>query len=125
MSELKPYICTGCGGHIDRETLVCRSCGTAYRLDDDMIPVRLVTSNLEFVTLGGMAILPKEYLVCEPDKAMEYTLHEMAKNMAEKILPLIEFQTEYDIAHNEYKTYGRLRVAKPTGGTRCTNHLSL
>ena len=116
MSELKPYICKGCGGHIDRETLVCKSCGTAYRLDDDMIPVKLVTSNLEFVTIGGMAVMPKEYLVGDTDKAMEYTLREMARNMAEKILPLIEFQTDYDIAHNEYRTYGRIRVARPTIG---------
>ena len=112
MSELKPMICTGCGGHIDRETLTCRSCGTAYRLDDDFKPVPIVLCKGNIRTFSSEVFVPREYMLDAPEVA-EYSLHKMAEQMAEKILPLIEYQTEFDMRHNMYVTYGRLRVVDP------------
>lgn len=113
MSELKPLICTGCGGHIDRQTLTCKSCGTAYRLDDNFMPVRIELKRGDVVTLCNEVHIPREYVIGNKDVAMEMTLKEMAKNMAEKILPLIEYETEYDMRRNMYVTHGRLRVVDP------------
>ena len=31
--DLKALVCTQCGGQIDRETLTCKHCGTAYTMD--------------------------------------------------------------------------------------------
>lgn len=112
MSELKPLICTGCGGHIDRETLTCRSCGTAYRLDNDYMPVPIVLNKANTVTLSSQVFVPREYMLDAPEVA-EYSLHKMVEQMAEKILPLIEYTTEFDIRHNQYVTHGRLRVYDP------------
>lgn len=30
--KLLPNICVNCGGGIDRETMLCRFCGTSYRI---------------------------------------------------------------------------------------------
>ena len=114
MSELQPLICKCCCGQIDRTTLVCKSCGTAYRLDDNMQPVKLEITHFELETIGSCVSLPKEFLIhMGEDKAMEYTLQEMAHQMAKKIIPLIEIQNMFDMARQEYTTYGRLRVARP------------
>lgn len=114
MSELKPMICECCGGHIDRDTLICKSCGTAYRLDEDFLPVRLEIRKGDIRVIDSCIELPKEYALCmDADEMSKVTLTEMAHSMAEKILPLIEYRTEFDIAHNMYVTHGRLRVVDP------------
>ncbi len=114
MSELKPLICTGCGGHIDRETLTCKSCGTAYRLDDNFMPVRIEVRKGDIKVVQGCVQLPREFVLeMGADEMSKMTLTKMAHNMAEHILPLIEYQTEFDIKHNMYVTYGRLRVVDP------------
>lgn len=114
MSKLELMQCKTCGGHIDRATLTCQSCGAMYRLDEDHMPVRLEVSQMRIETFVGEVIVPNEavYLL-GTEKACEMSLKEMAKRMAEKILPMIEYHTEYDIEHCEYVTYGRLRVANP------------
>ena len=112
MSELKPLICTGCGGHIDRETLTCKSCGTAYRLDDDFKPVRIMLSDSKIKTFSGEVSISREYML-DAHEVAAYSLRKMAESMAEQILPLIEYTTDFDTKHNQYVTYGRLRVVDP------------
>ena len=114
MSKLELLQCKTCGGHIDRDTLTCQSCGAMYRLNEDMMPIRLEVSHLKFETFTSSAIVPSEamYLLGE-EKACEMTLKEMASRMAEKLLPMIEYYTEFDFRHNEYITHGRLRVVDP------------
>ena len=114
MSKLELLQCKTCGGHIDRDTLTCNSCGSIYRLNDDFQPVRIEVGNMKVETLTGRAITPREAIyVLGEEKACEMTLKEMATNMAEKLLPFIEYHTEFDPAVNEYITHGRLRVANP------------
>ena len=117
---MKALICECCGGRIDRATMVCQMCGTAYRLDEYEQPIRIMEYSTKVETLISQVIIPR-YIIdgMGEEKAMEMTLKDMARNMAEKILPLIEFAHEYDPAHQEYITYGTLRVANPhttTGG---------
>lgn len=114
MSELKPMICECCGGHIDRTTLVCKMCGTAYRFDDDFKPVRIEVRKCDIKVVQGCVQLPREFVLdTDATEMSKLTLTKMAHNMAEHILPLIEYQTEFDIEHNMYVTYGRLRVVDP------------
>lgn len=112
MSELKPLICKQCGGHIDRDKLVCNSCGTAYRLDNDYLPVRIELSRAKIQTLTGSVLVPAEYHLKANDLA-EYSLRKMAEQMAERIMPLIDLQTEFDMKQNAFITHGRLRAIDP------------
>ena len=114
MSELKPMICECCGGHIDRTTLICKMCGTAYRLDDNFLPVRIEVRKGDIRVVESCIQLPREYVLCmDADEMSKLTLTKMAEQMAEKILPLIEYQTEFDMRQNMYVTHGRLRVVDP------------
>lgn len=119
MSKLELLQCKTCGGHIDRDTLTCNSCGAMYRLNEDFMPVRLEVSHLHIDTLVGKTIVPSEAMyLLGTEKACEMTLKEMAERMAEKILPYIEYQMEFDPRLNQYITHGRLRVANPNKWSR-------
>jgi hypothetical protein len=91
-------------------------CGTQYVLDENMRPVRLEVTQCKLVTIGSSVTIPGYSLMDHPKECTEYTLREMAVSMAEKLLPLMEFQTMYEPMHNEYVTYARLRVAEPKAG---------
>lgn len=117
---MKALICECCGGRIDRATMVCQMCGTAYKLDEYEQPIRIMEYSTRVETLNSRVAIPR-YLVdhMETEDVMEMTLHKMARQMAEKIMPLIEFTHEYEPMTQEYVTYGRLKVANPhttTGG---------
>lgn len=123
MSKLEKLQCTSCGGHIDRVTLTCQMCGMQYRLDDTMQPIRLEVSHCKLVNLGTSMAVPAYVLMGKnTEDIMKYTLTELAHNMAEKILPLMEFQTEFDVAHNDYVTYARMRVAEPNHNYTAHNY---
>lgn len=117
---MKALICECCGGRIDRATMVCQMCGTAYKLDEYEQPIRIMEYSTRVETLSSRVTIPRYLLEhMGEEEAMEMALNEMARNMAKKILPLIEFTHEYDPIHQDYITYGRLRVANPhttTGG---------
>ena len=114
MSELKPMICECCGGHIDRDTLTCKMCGTAYRLDENFLPVRIEMRRGDVKVVNGCVMLPREFVIGESAETIsKMTLEQMAHEMAKQIIPLIEYQTEYDHLHFQYVTYGRLRVVDP------------
>lgn len=120
MNDLKPLICTECGGHIDRATMTCKFCGIQYKLDEYEHPIRIMEYSTRVDTISSRVTIPR-YLIegVGAEKAMEMTLHKMAEQMAEKIMPLIEFTHEYDPVHQDHITYGVLRVANPhttTGG---------
>lgn len=112
---MRRLICDGCGGQIDRDTLICNHCGVAYKLDEYEMPIRVVEYAQRVDTFSGCVRVPA-YLVKDAKDAeqiMEMSLHQMAKQMAEKIMPLIELQHEFEPATQEYVTYGRLKVANP------------
>ena len=117
---MKALICECCGGRIDRATMVCQMCGTAYKLDEYEQPIRIMEYSTKVETLTSRVVLPR-YLVehMGTEDAMEMTLEKMAQQMAKKIMPLVEFTHEYEPINQEYVTYGRLKVANPhttTGG---------
>lgn len=117
---MKALICECCGGRIDRATMVCQMCGTAYKLDEYEQPIRIMEYSQRVDTISTCVSVPRYLIDSMGEKeAMEMTLHKMAEQMAEKIMPLIEFTHEYEPITQVYTTYGRLKVANPhttTGG---------
>ena len=114
MSGLRKLQCDNCGGKIDGTTLTCQSCGMQYMLKDDMTLCRMVTSNLQWSTIGCCVTVPS-YVLFDMSKeiAAEMTLHQMAESLAPKLLPFMEFQSSFDPMHNDVATFGRIRVAEP------------
>lgn len=114
MRELKPMICKGCGGRIDPVALTCNMCGTAYYLDEEQNPIRIESWQGRIRSVACETKIPREYMLYgDADKIMEFTLHDIAKRMAERLIPFIEYEQSYDHQRMEYITRARLRVADP------------
>ena len=113
MSKLEKMVCECCGGHIDRASLECKSCGAPYRLSEDLTPIRITRYDSRVRTFGVECNVPAYFVNINPENAMHHTLHQLAEQLAEKILPLMEFEHTFNIRNNEYTTYARIRVADP------------
>ena len=113
MSELIPLQCPNCAGRVDRTTLTCNSCGLQFKLKADGTLMRVDVYPHKFIPIGAAISMPAFYLKKDPEDAMKYTLEKMALKLAEQILPLMEFRQEYCPQHDDFVTYGRIRVEEP------------
>lgn len=52
-------------------------------------------------------------MVDNTEMAMKMGLSKLAECLTEQIMPLVEFQQEYDPCRMEYALHGRIRVAEP------------
>ncbi len=105
--------CVTCGGRIDGATLTCQSCGMQYMLDDNF-ELKVLNSHLKWVTIDGMVAVPGYILdSIGRETASEMILTDMAKSMAKKLLPFMEFRTMFNPCDQSIRTYGRIRVAEP------------
>lgn len=113
MDNLIPLQCPNCAGHVDSITLTCKSCGLGFKMKPDGTLVRLDVFAHKFIPVGAAVAIPGFYVIDNPEEAMEMTLKKLAEKLAAQLLPLMEYQMQFDIQHNEYVTYGRIRVAEP------------
>jgi hypothetical protein len=97
-------------------------CGTSYYLDEEHNPIRIESWNGNIKTVSCETRMPGEYvLLGDAEHAAEYTLHEIAHRMAERLVPFIEYEQTYDPRCMEYITRARLRVADPYSLHRTTS----
>lgn len=110
---LEKLQCQCCGGIIDRQTLTCNSCGMQFRVTNEGHIVLVETAPARLSTLTGEVVLPGEMVTTDTEMAMKIGLSELAKYLTEQIMPLVEFQQDYDPCRMEYTLHGRIRVAEP------------
>lgn len=113
MSKLTALICKGCGGQIDKDTLVCRACGTQYKWDENNRLITVTEYQRKLIYINGSISVPAYIVAKDPQLAMEMTLTEVAREMVKKIMPLIEFRTQYEPKTFSYITSARIGVADP------------
>lgn len=117
MSTLQKLQCDNCGGRIDRASLTCTSCGMQYERDhNEPTILRLITEERRTEVLSGTVLIPDEIMIGDTEKAIEYAVRQMAGQMAERLIPFIEFEWERDWPTRQTGIYGRLRVARPSNG---------
>lgn len=110
---LEKLQCQCCGGIIDRQTLTCNSCGMQFRVTNEGQIVFIETSHAKLSTVMGKVVLPREIVVDNTEMAMKMGLSKLAECLTEQIMPLVEFQQEYDPCRMEYVLHGSIRVAEP------------
>lgn len=121
MSEVTGYRCTNCGkmlpiSNAQRGIVTCECCGSQYKIKDSYLePMRIITSHLNYTTVEGRVVIPDYILreVGDRTSFMEMTLQNMAKNLSEKLVPLMRLETCYDPMEMAWNLYGSLRVAIP------------
>ena len=122
MSEVTGYRCSNCGKMLPISTaskgiVTCDCCGSQYKIKDSYLePMRIITSHINFTTVEGRVVIPDYILRDVGDRTsfMEMTLQNMAKNLAEKLVPLMKLETNYDARRMEWNLYGSLQVGVPS-----------
>ena len=110
---IKKLECGSCGGRIDGATLACQSCGMQYMIDDNF-ELKVLNSHLRWVTIDGMIAVPGYILDgISRESVSEMILTDMAKSMAMKLLPFMEFRSMMNPCDQMIMTHGRIRVAEP------------
>ena len=111
---MEKYICDCCGGQINRATMKCEYCGTAYRDTFDDRLVRIETyDRCPVKTIRAAFSINREYFEKSPESMMEYVAHEMAAKITEEILPRCQFQADYDPEWNRFRIYSQCKVVEP------------
>ena len=106
---LKPYVCTQCGGKVNRATLVCENCGTQFKENDGII--RIIAERPGVHTLGTAITIDEEMLYAVGAKEIsEIVMKQMVADLAEAIAPYIEVKTERSFISNQQIVRGRVRV---------------
>ena len=117
MSTLQKLQCDNCGGHIDRATLTCKSCGLEYRYEHETQELRIITETRKMDILHGAFFIPDEYLhEGNAEEIISHSIKRLASRMAEQLIPYMEWERESDPAIRETKIYSRVLLSRPTSG---------
>ena len=112
---LKPYICSQCGGKVNRETLVCEMCGTTFKDMSSPETIKLVVDKPGVHVLKNTRVIDDEMIMTfGAEETSRMVLDHMAKEMAQCIAPFMDVKTEKDIMHHQTIVHSRLRVLDPT-----------
>lgn len=105
---MKPYICTQCGGQVNRAKMICEYCGTMFR--EERNEIRVVAYNQRVHTLGANVIIPKEDAIRSPKEMSEYAIRRLAQEFADGIAQFMEVSTMDEPRTNSVMFRARLRV---------------
>ena len=105
---LKPYVCTQCGGRVNRTTMTCEMCGTQFKEQDNIL--RIVAERPGVHTLGQAIAIDNEMALASPKEVSEFVVQQMTRELAKCIAPFIEMETENDAIHCQQIVRGRIRI---------------
>lgn len=110
--DLKPYICPQCGGKVNRATLICEMCGTAFKEEPGLM--RIVVDRPGVHVLQANHIIGNEMLgALGLKEASEMCIRRLAAEFAESIAPFMNVETEWEPRTNQTMIRARLRVIDP------------
>ena len=111
MEQLK---CPNCGGNVDRERMICPYCGTQFKREHDPNILRIETYNPRTRVLETKVMFSEHELnMLGIENASEIMVHEMAKKIANSLVPFMEVKTSYDPQRFEHILRARVRVLEP------------
>lgn len=109
MSEwLKPYVCTQCGGKVNRSTMTCEMCGTQFKETENVM--RIVAERPGVKTLGATIAIDREMAYLSPEDTSEIVMRQMVDELAKCIAPFIDVKTEDDPILGRQLVRGRIRI---------------
>ena len=119
------YRCANCGKMLpaSRVGIVkCECCGSEYRIEDNytLRPLKVEQLPFNVQILRGQTEIPREFLQYDPQGVFESSLHRMAEQMAEKLMPLMQLDLQYDPMRMHYIIGSQIRVAYPSTPPQAT-----
>jgi len=109
---MKKYICECCGGQINRATMKCEYCGTAYAEDNENV-FRIETYKAPVETLKCKAALPRELIIRDPEMATRYAYEKIAHKLAESLMPYMVYESCENVPQCQTELTGMIKVVIP------------
>lgn len=110
---LKPYICTQCGGQVDRLTLTCEMCGTKFKEDDGAIRFECVRPGVH--VLGMRRELDDEAVrMLPPKEVAELVMQDICRELAQCIAPYVDVKYMDNPVRCTKDVYAKVRVLDRT-----------
>ena len=111
---LKPYVCTQCGGRVNRSTLTCEMCGTHFKDVSTPEFVRIVVDKPGVHVLKSTMAMDK-YMANELGaiELSRIVIERMSQSLAEAIAPYIDLEWEDSPRDCSIHVMGRIRVLDP------------
>lgn len=114
MGELVGYRCPNCGAMLKRSRgniYKCDFCDSEYEKEgEEYKPIIVPIVKANTIKLQSCIRVDEEAMRHDPKMFMEYTLKEMAHDMAEKMMPLLKMRVERDIRYCSYNVIGMIEV---------------
>ena len=110
---MKKYICECCNGQINRATMRCEYCGTAYEEQASKV-FRIETYKNPIKTFDTVTRLPMEAVDRLGSKgSSELVMRRVVNELAQMIAPMAEIQCETDPTRMEYSIHARMKIVQP------------
>lgn len=109
------YICSCCGGKIDKSTMKCDYCGTQYKMENDNVVIRVETfqnPTRELICSRSFDRRDLE-LFRNQEHAFDTMVSHMAMEFAKDLMPYMDMEYEFDPVNLRYSLHARLKVVNP------------
>ncbi len=106
------YICSCCGGKVNRVTMTCEYCGTQYKEENNNL-IRLETFRNPVQTLAAKFQISHEHILQDPKMISEYAIKRLANNFADVIAPYMDVYHSYDPCTKTHSLDARIKVVIP------------
>ena len=112
---MKKMKCECCGAQlsIDYEGYICEYCGSKYKANNDGV-IRIETYQNPVRTLIAKTYVSDDIAKCiGEEKAAEYSIKNLTRNLAESLTPMLTIEKEYDPQYMRHIITAKVRVVEP------------
>lgn len=113
MAELKPLVCKCCGGTINRKTMKCEYCGTAYERQGEDAVIRIETFRNPVRTFTACVSISDNDVAKSPDLMSEVALRQLKTKLSDAIASNMVVDVVHDINYMSQKVYGTIKIVQP------------
>lgn len=112
---MKNLKCECCGAQlsIDYEEYICEYCGSKYKADNEGV-IRIETYQNPVRTLIAKTYMSDDVVKdIGEEKASEYSIKNLTRNLAESLAPMLTIEKEYDPQCMRHIITAKVRVVEP------------
>jgi len=107
------YICSCCGGRVNRITMTCEYCGTQYD-DTDRGLLRIETFHNPVVTLCAQTVIDSYAVKTIGEEATSEIIQQrLSREMAEAIKGIMRYDFDFDPRYMQIKARGTIKAVVP------------
>lgn len=112
---MEKLICESCGAPLNPNSLKCEYCGTHYKRDyREGVTHYIQTCPAKVEVLASQISIPDMAIRhLDAEQAAEYATKELARGLAEALMPYMKIETHYEPIQMRQVIRGTVRVVEP------------